>query len=201
MSKTLDELRADLDAAREAHQITGAVVTQAYDAWKAEQERQIEEAVSGNDFDVALVIKHAPNLTAAHKALKAKVKELGFYDSGYYGTYDEPYSRIAPKFLPEKDADMAEGEKSLRAFYRLFDGYVADSDGTVLADFMENTLSEGGVYMLRIEKYGTPDEKTVLQKTTYGHTRDLREGSLIDILTHVQNHHWYGEPYPDDEDY
>lgn len=78
--------------------------------------------------------------------------------------------------------------------------YIKPTQGVTYIDILEHTLSEHGIYVLRIE-----DDKFILQKTTYGRTKDLKTfDTLKDAMKYIYDHHPYQRKkgsYEDEEEY
>lgn len=202
----LETLQAALDKAREAHAVTGEACTVAYDAVQAEVNRLVEQTEGVTSENVLLLLMEADHNGLAHKRLKEFVADLpGLWEFGYFGSNEDRapvegmWGYAGVKFLPEKSANMAEVEDSIRTFMKVFDGYTINKEGLTHIDFMENSLSEYGSYGI---EWKSVEDAAVLTKHVYGSRKEVFKGSLLEVLEYVQKHHWYGEPTSrHDEDY
>jgi hypothetical protein len=194
-TKTLEQLEAELEAVRAEYSEVNDRLQVIYKEYQNALDAKFE--ASGDDFDVVEIVMHAHNNSAAHKILDEYARGLGLQmGAGYWGSDDEGYVRVAPRFYLGKDEDVSEVEFGIREFCNRFEGY-CEKNGDVFLDFMENTLSERGSYGI----IWTPgDDSARLRVMVYGHESEVFSGSLREVLEYVAKHHWYGEPYPDDEE-
>lgn len=197
MAKNVDDLYLDLELLREEYHALGEKVSEAYRKWDDALTAQVEDQV---EFDVAALVEHAHSNSAAHQKIESFAKSLGLHDFNYYGSYDHPYAVIGPKFILGKNEDVSTVVAGIREFCRVFEGYTileAEDEDEIRIDFLENTLSEYGVYSISWK----PDtDEARVNKVTYGHLDIIAEGSLEQMVQYVAQNHYYGEPYAESED-
>lgn len=194
MTKTLEELEAELEVVRAERAEVDERLKKIYAAYQEKLSEKLDA-----EFDVADIVRHAWSNHTAHEKLDNYAKSLGLQlGAGYWGDGEDenPYVRVAPRFYLGKDEDVSRVEAGIREFCKTFKGY-CEKDGMVYLDFMENTLSERGSYSIM---WYPGNGRAHLRKMTYGHEDKVFKGTLREVLEYVAKNLWYGEPYEDDEE-
>lgn len=131
-----------------------------------------------------------------YKAQQKFFKEYGLHNDGYLpatekdGVFQRGFSVCFYRNDGHpKDWTVAQQiDKVIEFMDKYHSKILPMKDGTFYIGVFEHTLSEYGIYTILVNF----DLKTAkLQKTTYGHTETLREGTFKEILELAAKKHYY----------
>lgn len=149
-------------------------------------EQKIQQSI---EPDWQFLLKN-DNGTVAYKELKQQLAKFGMDTGSYNSETDQMVVKISLKF---NDAD---GLKLIHDGLNEVIPHIIPSFGYKLIDIIEYTLSEHGVYHLRVYEEGHNQFKLMI---TRWHRESVvyESDNLMDVLAYIQKHHHRDDPKED----
>ena len=183
--QTLKSKITDLEAKREVlikkKKPIEAALTRCYNQIKKlTEELSLEELKTKSD-DLSYLLSPETWVTDAnYRARDIWARKHGVSFQGHYLETKQPACQISLK----KGQDIT---NLMETINRIIPHYIP-IEGAVIFQIMEVTLSEYGVFTLRV----SPDSKTAkIIKTVYGTDHTVFSGTLSDALTKIADEYWY----------